>query len=49
MKQKFMLKKENLIELRVTWKIPIMMENTTDWQIYVDVMNREIVGIIQEL
>ena len=43
------VEKENAIELRVTWKIPIkFLSNDTGWHIYLDVMTGEIVNTIQE-
>jgi len=43
------VEKENSIELRVTWKIPIkFLSNDAGWHIYLDVMTGEIVNIIQE-
>jgi hypothetical protein len=44
------IEKENSIELRVTWKIPILFFPNGDvgWHIYLDVMNGEEVMIVQE-
>jgi len=45
----FPLEKENSIELRVIWKIPILFSSDfVGWHIYIDVITGEIVKIIQE-
>jgi hypothetical protein len=42
------LKVEDSIQLRATWKIPILHSSFIGWHIYVDVMSGEIVKIVQE-
>jgi hypothetical protein len=44
----FAVEKENSIELRATWKIPIKFVSDVGWHIYLDVMSGEIVNITQE-
>jgi len=44
----FPLEKEESIELRVTWKIPIIFGSFIGWHIYLDTMTREIIQITQE-
>jgi hypothetical protein len=42
------VKVEDSIQMRATWKIPILHSSTIGWHIYVDVMSGEIVKIVQE-
>jgi hypothetical protein len=42
------LEKENSIELRVAWKIPIQFGSFIGWHIYLDTTTGEILGTVQE-
>lgn len=44
----FPLDKEDCIELRVVWKIPIEFGSFTGWHVYLDTSTGEIIAIIQE-
>jgi hypothetical protein len=44
----FTLVKENLIEIRFVWKIPIMHGKSVGWHLYFDTTFGEVVAIIQE-